>query len=133
MSQFSIRYNPEEDIIRVEMLGEFDARMLSASTAALVEEIQRSACTSVLMDHRQATPKLSVVEQYRRPEIGANLGVPRSCRIAIVYRKSHDSYRFIETVGKNWGFMVKTFQVAEKALESLRKPAHLATPPDSRE
>ena len=48
MSQFSIRYNPEEDIIRVEMLGEFDARMLSASTAALVEEIQRSACTRVL-------------------------------------------------------------------------------------
>jgi hypothetical protein len=121
MADFSVRYDPEEEIIRVEMRGEFDAQMLSASTAALVEEIKRSACTRVLMDHRQATPKLSVVEQYRRPEVAVGLGVPRSCRFAIVYREAHDAYGFIETVSVNRGMIVKIFQGEEEALEWLRK------------
>ena len=124
MTDFSVRYDPEEEIVRVEMVGEFDAQTLSASTMAMVEEMQRSSCTRVLLDHRQATPKLSVVEQYRRPEIAASLGVPRLSRIAIVYKESQEAYAFIETVAVNRGLIVKVFQVPEEALEWLRKSHH---------
>jgi hypothetical protein len=126
MSEFSVRCDPEEGIIRVEMHGEFDAETLSASTAALAGEIKRSGCTRVLLDHRQAAPTLSVIQQYMRPEVAAKLGVPRSCRIAIVYRGPYDTYRFIETVARNKGLAVRIFKIEDEALEWLREPARQA-------
>lgn len=120
MSDFLVRHNPDEDIVHVEMRGEFDAKLLSASTAAFVEEVRRTSSKRVLMDHRQATPRLTVPEQYDRPEIASELGVPRSCRLAIVCRETDEVYRFIETVGVNRGFIVKVFTNIEEAVDWLK-------------
>lgn len=120
MGNFSVDYIPEEGFIRVQIQGEFDAQLLSESTSKLVEEITLSKCNRVLMDHRTATPKLSVVELYRRPEVAAKLGVPRMSKIAIVYSEPDEVYNFIETVGVNQGFTVQVFQDIDKGIQWLR-------------
>lgn len=122
MNGYSVYYDPEEDIIHVDITGEYDAQMLSESSSMMVKEIQRTGCTRILMDHRHAIPKLSVVEQYLRPKIAEKLGVPLYCQIAIVYKESQDVYKFIETVAFNQGLTVKIFQLKREALTWLHEP-----------
>lgn len=126
MSGFTVEYDSQEEIVRVEMRGEFDAALLSASTSAFVEEVRRSGCTRILMNHLHAKPKLSVIEQYERPTVAAKLGVPRHSRIAIVCQEFDQLYQFIETVGVNQGFSVKVFTEMEAALHWLKRRNSLA-------
>lgn len=120
MGDYVVRYDSEDALLVVELRGEFDAHVLSASTAAMVKELPRSGCQRILMDHRNALPHLSVVEQFKRPEVAAGLGVPKTCSLALVYREDHELYRFIETVGRNRGFRVRIFPTIEEAVEWLR-------------
>ena len=120
MSSYAVRYDQAEGVVRVEIRGNFDAKLLSESTAALSLEIEESGSNRILMDHREATPKLTVSEQYDRPGIAFKLGVPRSCRIAIVCRAMDEVYRFIETVGVNSGYTIKVFLKVDEALRWLR-------------
>ena len=120
MSNYLVRTEPHDEIIYVKMIGEFDAKTLSESTASLVEELNRTSYRKILLDHSEATPLLSVLEQHERPEVAEKIGVQRACRVAIVYRKDHETYLFIETVARNKGFSVKIFTSTEEAVNWLR-------------
>ncbi len=129
MTEYTVQHNPEEDLIRVEMRGEFNAQAQNACTSALVQEIQRTACERILIDHRQATPRLSLIEQYQRPEIAEKLGVPKTCQTAVVYLiQHHDVYRFLETVARNNHLRTRIFLDEQEALAWLNE----GTPPRSR-
>lgn len=120
MDNFSVQYKPNEGFILVCLTGEFDERVLSQSTAQMVEVMSQSKCSRILMDHRQAKPKLSVADLYDRPKKAIDLGVPRVSKIAIVYSEPDDAYEFIETVGRNNGFNVRSFQDLNDATHWLR-------------
>ncbi|MBW1847959.1 MAG: hypothetical protein JRJ27_12640 [Deltaproteobacteria bacterium] len=120
MSNYLVTTEPHDETIYVKMLGEFDAKTLSESTASLVEELNRTSYRKILLDHSEATPLLSVLEQHERPEVAEKIGVQRECLVAIVYRKDHETYEFIETVARNKGFSVKIFTSTEEAVSWLR-------------
>jgi len=120
MSNYLVRTEPHDETICVKMFGEFDAKTLSESTASLVEELNRTGYRKILLDHSEATPVLSVLEQHKRPEVAGKIGIHRACCVAIVYRKDHEAYFFIETVARNNGFSVKIFTSTEEAMSWLR-------------
>ena len=119
MDNYAVEYMPDNGIIKVQIKGEFDAQVLSRSTAKLAEEISRHNCSQILMDHRDATPKLPIVDIYNRPEIAASLGVQRSNRIALIYSRGEADYRFLETVARNKGFMVRVFKDIDEGIKWL--------------
>ncbi len=127
--QLLVRHLQAEGFILVEMKGEFDAPALSEATGQMVELIRETGCSQILMDHRQATPRLSVLEQYERPERAASLGVPKSARIALVHNGSREVYDFIETVAVNRGFVLKTFERVVPAKDWLKNGPGLSEPP----
>ena len=125
MDNYTVEYMPDYGIIKVQIKGEFDAQVLSMATSKLVEEISRHDCSQILMDHRDATSKLPIVDLYNRPEIAASLGIERSNRIAIIYSKEEDDYRFLETVARNKGFMVKIFKDLDEGIKWLNPKKHI--------
>lgn len=121
MNANTVEYDKNEDILIVKLHGTFDAKILSESTSEMVKEQKRTKCTRILMDHTDATPLLSVADQYDRPATALKLGVPSHCRISILYHDNKPVYDFIETVGRNKGFIVKTFMDKEEALKWLHQ------------
>ena len=120
MGNYSVQYLLEEGIIRVHLQGKFDAQLLNMSTMKLVEEISHSNCNRILMDHREAMPKLPTIDLFDRPRIATEIGIKRTTKIAIVYSTREDDYRFIETVGTNRGFNVKVFSDYEDCIKWLK-------------
>ncbi len=119
MDNYTVEFMPDYGIIKVQIKGEFDAQVLSMATTKLAEEISRHNCSQILMDHRDATSKLPFVDIYKRPEIGASLGIQRSNRIAVIYSKGEEDYRFLETVARNQGFMVRIFKDFDEGIRWL--------------
>lgn len=120
MSNLTVLFLPEDEIILAIIKGDFDAQILSQSTSMIVKEILQSKCFRILMDHREAMPNISISELYYRPSIASKLGVPSSAKIAIVHSCSPDKYAFVENVGVNSGFDIKVFQDIHNAKHWLK-------------
>lgn len=114
-NNFSVQYLQEDELIQVKIWGDFDAKILSNSTALVAEELAYHDCNRILMDHSGARPFLSSTELADRPKAASILGIPKSSKIAIVYSNSEPVYKFIEKAGQSQAFDVKIFTDLNKA------------------
>lgn len=107
--EFRLEYNPEDFIIQITVIGEFNNQDLNKTTAALIKAQQKYGSHRILLDHRQAIPELSTVEIFQRPKIAKSLGLSILSKIAVIYGVQEEDYRFFETTSFNQGFNMKLF------------------------
>ena len=107
--KWSIQHLPEDNIVVIQSSKRLGFDDLAALTRDIVNAAARYNCTRFLADLRMATLTISVTDTYNLSRIADQAGVFRGWKIANVFSEVNKDVSFIETIGMNRGFMVKTF------------------------
>jgi hypothetical protein len=93
---WKIEHLEPEKTILIETSGAQDISMVRQMTAEVVELALRFGVTRFLKDDREADLQLTTLEIYEIPKILAELGIPRSSRIAVLMNSSSTQRRDFE-------------------------------------
>ncbi len=118
---WTIEYIADEDILYIKTSG-----VLTREPAnAMVEEIVRAAdtyqCNRQIVDHRETTFALKLLEYYERPALNQQIGISYSWKIAMVFKELNKDTYFMETVFRNRGFQFRQFLTVEEAKDWLKQ------------
>ncbi len=115
----SVEHLQEEGFIRVNFYGEVNYLDWKDSLGQVIEISKNTACKRVLIDIREQTSKLRTMDIF-------NFGVelPIGIRFAVItpVSISYDS-SFLETVGKNRGKSIKSFNSYDGGISWLMEYA----------
>ncbi len=84
--------------------------------------VNKNGLKKIIVDHRKVTLNLTFMELYERPVELNKTGELRSVRIAeIIPEKHKKEFKFFETVTRNRGYQIMTFDDFDSALKWLHK------------
>ena len=120
---WEIDYMQEEEVIYIRTSGTLtdldeNKRMISDGLA----EGKKHGVTRFLIDDRDLTLKVGVVDIYYLPEVYLNLGVAREYKVAIVLAvatKNEEEFKFYEIRAANLGYSHRLFTDPNTALDWL--------------
>lgn len=108
-----VRFLAEENILFLRCAGEVSAEELRTLPWEVAAAARQFGCSCILADAREFTTVLGTMEIHGRPALYAELGVPRSLKIAVIVPEkgiARDNYGFYETVCHNSGYHVMGFE-----------------------
>jgi hypothetical protein len=118
--EWTIEYIVDEDVLYVKTRGV----LTRESANVMVEDIVRAAglhkCSKQIVDHRETTFALKLLEYYERPIINEQIGISYSWKIAMVFKELNKDTYFMETVFRNRGFQFQQFVNIEDAKAWLK-------------
>ena len=120
------RYLPESRILVVTVTGLVTRPLWERQLRASLEEAVHNACYRFFVDYRQADVKLGLIDLYERPATYEVVGMPRSARIALMFRPGAKDTEFIQTVTANRGYSVRIFENQEEAIAWLTRPGGIS-------
>ena len=115
-----VTVNDKLKIIHVESKGNPDIEDLKLSLGLIVKCSEETGYTNVLVDARAVLSLPSAFSIYEFSSIIASR--TKGLRIAIeVSKNTEERVRFIETVSRNQGANLKTFDMKDEAMDWLNK------------
>jgi hypothetical protein len=112
---WNISYQKDEDNLYIKTKGMLTAEEADKMVREVVKAAQYHRCDRQIVDHRETTFALSLVEYYERPNINQKIGASQRWAIAMVFRELTHETQFMETVFCNRGFNFRQFDDIEKA------------------
>ena len=120
---WEIKYLLQEGVVTVKISGTLtdidENQKMVAEALAVAKEHGTTKC---LLDDRDLTLDMKIMDIYDVPELLSNLGVPRNYRVALVVAESarHDEgFTFYETRAFNMGYHHRLFTDIQTALDWL--------------
>jgi hypothetical protein len=116
---WKIEYWQKEHILYAEISGPIYLDTLKRFASEIIVSLSINNVTRVLMDYRDATLEVSILDIYELPNILKKLGYSPGIQIAVVYSEASEkkeSFLFYENVLRNAGFVHRVFT---DLLESL--------------
>jgi hypothetical protein len=118
-----LRITHHDQYIEFEFLGEFSPPAAMKVVDAMVATCVESECYRVLLDCRQMSGPLSVIDRFTVAEYGAQV-ILRRIKIAVVGRDDQvQEDRFFENAAVNRGLRLKVFTDADEAVGWLPGPS----------
>jgi len=112
----------EEGIWRVTYRGEVDGAERRKALAEGVEEVLDETLTGILIDFREAIWVASEVEKYEFGGEKSDEPALRGVRIAVLHLAGDgDAHRMMETVARNRGLSIRSFDDEAEAMDWLRR------------
>ncbi|MBL8051490.1 MAG: hypothetical protein JNM46_09740 [Anaerolineales bacterium] len=115
--EWTIEYIAEQQLICIKTKGILTRESANAMLKDVVQAMEIHACQKQLVDHRDTTFSLSVLEYYERPDVNREIGMSYTWKIAMVFKELNENTRFMETVFRNRGYNFHQFDDIEKARE----------------
>jgi len=114
-----IRVEKVDDYLRVTYTGPFRLEEARRTVDAMVTGCARERCERVLLDCREMTGDMSVINRFDVAQYGS-LTIPRSVRIALLGRPDQIlPDRFFENAARNRGVKVTVFTEGSDAVAWL--------------
>lgn len=114
---WKIEYIAKQELIYIKTKGILTRESANAMLKEVVQFMEQYKCCKQLVDHRETTFELSVMEYYERPQINKDIGMSYSWKIAMVFKELTENTRFMETVFRNRGYNFQQFDDIEEARE----------------
>ncbi len=110
-----------KNILCIKLSGNLLVEKITQMCRDGLSEAQKCGTYNVLMDLTLITSPLSTLDIYRLPGLIEKAGVTRKFKLAVLYSKYPDDFKFYETVSENQGFTVRAFENKgrDKAIEWL--------------
>lgn len=119
---FKVEYHDEGNFIFLKYDGKTTYKELQAATQHGNELAKTHNCFNILSDVSNTEPAIGTYDIYDFPRFYASLGVPHTARMAVVATtRNQADVHFYETVCRNGGFTVETFEDVESARKWLKK------------
>ena len=115
--EWKIEYIADQEILYIKTSGILTREDANAMLKDAVQAMNEHGCYKQIVDHRETTFALTVLEYYERPNINKEIGMSYSWKIAMVFKELNDNTRFMETVFRNRGYNFHQFDDIEKARE----------------
>ena len=114
----------EPTFLYAKLSGDFSLKEAKTSFLALMDAVAENRCKNVLVDGREVTGDVRLLERFIYGEFAANTvrkrGLSCNPRFAYVLEPPIlDPKKFGETVARNRGMEVKAFDMLRDALEYL--------------
>ena len=113
--KWAITHLTEDNIVVIQSSKRLGFDDLAALTRDIVHAAATYGSKRFLADLRKATLTISVTDTYNLSRIADQAGIFRGWKIANVFAEVTRDMSFIETIGMNRGFMVKTFDNMDAA------------------
>lgn len=114
---WKIEYLADQCLLYIKTSGILTKEDANSMIKEVVVAMEKYACQKQLVDHRDTTFGLSVLEYYERPDVNREIGMSYTWKIAMVFKELNDNTRFMETVFRNRGYNFHQFDDIEKARE----------------
>jgi hypothetical protein len=125
-----VTFSSEDKLIFIKYSGKTTLNDFQLATKQAIQYAKSHDCYRVLVDVSEIEPAVSPIDIYNMPELYLSLDVPSNVLIAMVAPKTaagYDDFLFYETVCRNRGFMVETFNDMGSAKEWLTNQEHAST------
>lgn len=118
--KYTVVYDEDNDIIMGRIDGKFDRDLVKKMAPEFAQMIQKHGCHKLLNDLRDAEMFAPTLDIYDMPRIADKLGVPVSCKRALVVSHSSPNYSFLERAANNIGHDEKIFTDMDSAINWLK-------------
>jgi hypothetical protein len=103
---WTIRHEPEGEIVWITTKGVHTPEDVARMAREAVAEGDRLGWSRYLVDDREMTPDLRLLDVYKLPRLFEGWGLPAGARLAVVYWGASpraEDWRFLETAAGNFG------------------------------
>jgi hypothetical protein len=118
---WTIEYFDDEEALYIKTKGVLDSESANAMVRDAVQAMDFHQCTRQIVDHRETSFRLNLLEYYERPAVNQKIGISRLWKIAMVFKELDEQTYFMETVFRNRGFDFRQFADINEARRWLRK------------
>lgn len=115
--EWNIEYIVEQELLYIKTKGRLTKDDANSMLRDVVQAMGKYACQKQIVDHRETTFELTVMEYYERPDVNKEIGMSYAWKIAMVFKELTENTRFMETVFRNRGYNFRQFDDIEKARE----------------
>jgi hypothetical protein len=120
---WEIEYLQQEGVVYVRTWGTLtDVHANQMMIAEAVAEAEKHGATKCLIDDRDLTLEIGIVDLYYLPEAFSDLGVRHEYKVAIVFpvgSLKEENFKFYETRAANLGYTHRLFSDPDAALDWL--------------
>jgi hypothetical protein len=113
--EWKIDYIADQDILYIKTQGVLTSESANAMVSEIVKAADLHKCNKQIVDHRETTFALKLLEYYERPLVNKEIGISYSWKIAMVFKELSKDTGFMETVFRNRGFDFRQFLSVEDA------------------
>jgi hypothetical protein len=113
--EWTIEYIAVENILYIKTRGVLTAESANAMVKEAVQAMEAHQCNKQIVDHRETTFALNLLEYYERPAVNQQIGISRSWKIAMIFKELNEQTYFMETVFRNRGFDFHQFADIKEA------------------
>ena len=120
--QWNISYLQNDGVVHVKTSGTMNLELIKQLCSETVSTAAKHDSGKILVDHRDVTPDVSIIDTYQVPRILIECGWSRSARIAFVYAQTPEKdeiYDFFKITAQNIGVFVDLFNDPDEALAWL--------------
>jgi hypothetical protein len=119
--EWIIEYIAVENTLYIKTKGVLTPESANAMVKEIVQAADFHQCNKQIVDHRETSVALNLLEYYERPAINQQIGISYSWKIAMVFKELNEETYFMETVFRNRGFDFRQFADIEEAKTWLAK------------
>ena len=115
--EWKIEYILDEHLIYIKTKGVLMAESANLMVKEIVEAAAYHQCDRQIVDHRETSIALSLLEYYERPVVNSKIGISPKWKIAMVFKELNKDTLFMETVFRNRGYNFHQFDDIDRARE----------------
>ena len=113
--EWSIEYIAVENTLYNKTRGVLTAESANAMVKEIVQVANSHQCNKQIVDHRETSFALNLLEYYERPAVNQQIGISYSWKIAMIFKELNEQTYFMETVFRNRGYDFREFADIEEA------------------
>ena len=113
------RYLEDKNIVLIRTSGTYDLDAEIETLKKVAAKLKEYNCNKCIFDHRETNVIARPMSSYERPAVYEELWDDHSTRGALVVKEINKDLKFLETVVRNRGWVVRIFDDYDKAMEWL--------------
>ncbi len=117
--EWTIEYIDIEDILYIKTKGVLTSESANTMVKEAVQAMASHQCSKQIVDHRETSFALNLIEYYERPAVNQQIGISRLWKIAMIFKELNEQTYFMETVFRNRGFDFRQFADMQEAKDWL--------------
>lgn len=117
--EWKIEYLADQQLMYIKTKGILTRESANEMLKDVVQAMTQYKCCKQIVDHRETTFELSVLEYYERPQVNKEIGMSHVWKVAMVFKELNEKTNFMETVFRNRGYNFQQFDDVEEARKWL--------------